>query len=100
MYCAALALLAYTLSGLGRGVFDYQTLPAGGDAVVAACYAAPPVNRQLDIMRPQSGAVIRCMLPDRPKKTFQLSVRTLLRFFRGSEVAFPQSVQFVLKHVT
>lgn len=100
MHCAASALLVYTLSGLGRGGFYYQTRTASGDGVVAACHAAPPVNRQLDMMRLRSGTVMCCMLRDRLKKTFQLSARTSLRFSRGPEGAFPQSAQFVLKHVT
>lgn len=90
----------YTPSGLARGVFYSQTLTAGDDAVVAACHAAPPVNRQLDMMRLQSGAVMRCMLFDRRKETFQLSARTSLRLPRGAELALPQSVIFVPKHVT
>ena len=96
------------LRGVGLvGVYAQRARPrrllqsdAGGDAVVAACHAAPPFNRQLDMMRLQSGAVMRCMLLDRLKKTFQLSARTSLRFSRGPEVAFQQSAQFMPKHVT
>lgn len=55
MHCIALhrmasALLMYTLSALRGGVFYYQTLTAGGDAVLATFHAAPPVNRQFDMM--------------------------------------------------
>lgn len=64
MQSAAKALLVYTLIGLGRVVYYYQPPTAGGDAVVATYLAAPPVYHLLDIMRLQSGAVMRGMLLD------------------------------------
>lgn len=90
----------YALIGLGRVVYYYQTLTAGGDAVVAAYHAAPPVYRQLGMMRLQSGAVMRGMLLDLFKETLQLSAKTSLRFSHGPEVAFPQSARFLPTHVT
>jgi hypothetical protein len=89
----------YTLIGFGRVVFYYQTLTAGGDAIVAAYHAARPVYRQLDIMRLQSDAVMGGMLLDRLEEKFQLSARTSLPFSREPEVAFLQSAQLP-KHVT
>lgn len=67
MHCAAWAFLVCALIGLGRFVYDFQTLIAGGAAVVAAYYAARPVYRQLDMMRLQSDAVMRGMLLDRER---------------------------------
>lgn len=67
MHCASWAFVACAIGGLGRFVFEYQTLIAGAAAVAAAYYAAKPVYRQLDMMRLQSDAVMRDMLINRER---------------------------------
>jgi hypothetical protein len=65
MHCTSWAFVACPIGGLGRFVYDYQTLIAGAAAVAAAYYAARPVYRQLDLMRLQSDAMMRDMLINR-----------------------------------
>lgn len=88
----------HTLIGFGRVVSYYHTLTASGDAIVAANHAAPPVYRQLDIIRLQSDAVMRGT-PDRLNEKIRLSAKTSLRFSRGRAVALPRPNQFLLQHV-
>lgn len=67
MHWASWVFVGCAISGLIRAIYDYQTLIAGGAALVAAYYAARPVYDQLDMMRLQSDAVKRGMLLDRER---------------------------------
>lgn len=51
--------------GLGQLIYNYQTLIAGGVAIVAAYIAARPVWHQLKLNQTQANGVLRDMLIDR-----------------------------------
>lgn len=57
--------------GVGKFIYDYQTLIAGMLALAAAYFAVRPVWRQLELTQTQSNGVLREMLQDRQAEVQQ-----------------------------